>query len=106
MIVSLNQPSPAQPTQGAAPTAQSSLPKVVKSGPPYRPVATVKDIMEALLEPSTEVIFDAVSPTVVGSRLEKEPETEEEWAAIRTSALIMSEAANLLRLGRRPIDTS
>jgi hypothetical protein len=51
------------------------------------------------------VIFDAVSPVqLADGSLEKVPGSETEWAAVRTSALLMSEAGNLLMIEGRPID--
>jgi hypothetical protein len=71
---------------------------------PYRPVASVKDIMEAVLEPSTEVIFDAVSVRPDGS-VEKGPADDAAWATVRMSALVMSEGGNLLMMAGRRMST-
>ena len=69
---------------------------------PYKPVASVKDIMEVILEPATEVIFEAVSILPDGS-VEKAPANDEAWADVRNSAVVMSEGGNLLMLAGRRI---
>jgi hypothetical protein len=72
---------------------------------PYKPVASVKDIMETLLEPSTEVIFDAVSVLPDGS-VEKGPSDDAAWAEVRRSVLVMSEGGNLLMMAGRRISAA
>jgi hypothetical protein len=76
----------------------------IAAQPPYTPVASVKDIMETLLEPATEVIFDAVSVLPDGS-VEKGPPNDAAWAEVRMSALVMSEGGNLLMMAGRRISS-
>ena len=72
----------------------------------FTPVASVKDIMEAVLEPATEVISDAVAPAdLPNGVLEKAPASDDEWTAVRNSAIVMSEGANLLVMGGRRISS-
>jgi hypothetical protein len=79
-----------------------------RSGPAveqYRVVASVKDVMESILEPATEVIFDAVSPIPLpDGSLEKMPGSAQEWAAVRSAALVLAEGGNLLMMRGRSID--
>lgn len=72
--------------------------------PALRPLATVKDIMDGMVDPASDVVFDAVGTVVTpqGSE-EKFPKSVEEWATVRKGALMMTEGANLLMVGGRHI---
>jgi hypothetical protein len=76
-----------------------------EQGPPVTPVATVKQIMAGITTPAAYVVFDSVA-TIVDSKgvLEKQPRTDEEWAAVGAGAAALIESANLLLMGNRPID--
>ena len=54
-------------------------------------VATVKQIMDGIVMPSAQVVFDAVAiiTTVEGTE-ERQPRTETEWARVGASAAIRS----------------
>jgi cytochrome c556 len=58
--------------------------------PPLKPVASMKQLMAALTEPSN-VVFN------VGI----DPPTEETWIAAQTNAVLVAEIGNLLLLGDR-----
>jgi hypothetical protein len=68
-----------------------------------RPVATVQDLMLAMVDPSSDVIFGAVSTTIsVRGEETKAPKDDHEWAVVRNNALRLVEAGNLLLMpGRR-----
>ena len=86
---------------GAAP---SSTPKRAVRPPALRPVATVQDLMLALVDPSSEVIFAAVATTISTRGVEtKAPRNDNEWAVVRNNALTLVEAGNLLTMGGRRI---
>jgi len=71
---------------------------------PYRVVATVKDLMDAMIDPAGDFIFDAVATTVTPSGTEeKAPKNDAEWAVVRNNALILIEGANLLMIPGRHI---
>ena len=73
--------------------------------PPLRPVADVKQLMASILEPAAEVYWDAVG-TIEDAKGVKEiaPATDEEWAAVRNSAFVITEAGNLLMMTGRAKD--
>ena len=73
--------------------------------PAFKPVASVKQLMEATILPSAEVLFDAVG-TVISERGVEEiaPKNAEEWATIRNNALTLAESGNLLMIGDRARD--
>lgn len=72
---------------------------------PFKPVATVRELMESTVHPSSEVIFDSVGTiiTIEGTQ-EIAPKNDEEWAEVRASAVTLAEAGNLLLIGDRPKD--
>ena len=65
--------------------------------------ATIKDIMDAMVDPSGDALFESVVQIAdeKGVR-EKFPQTDEEWTNVRNHALVLVEAPNLLTMeGRR-----
>ena len=71
--------------------------------PEFRVNATIRDIMDAFIDPAADDIWDAVSITITAKgREEKYPRTEEEWKTLRRRAIQVMEGANLLLVpGRR-----
>ena len=63
--------------------------------PTIKPVASVGQLHEAMINPSSDAIFD------VGRSA---PETEAEWTAVRNGAVILAESSNLLMLEGRAAD--
>ncbi|MDP9066488.1 MAG: hypothetical protein M3O06_11560 [Pseudomonadota bacterium] len=72
-------------------------------GAPDRRVATVRDLMEQQVDPSADALWDAVAYIArKGGAEDRQPRTESEWQLIRTRAVTLIEAADLLaRPGRR-----
>ncbi len=70
----------------------------------FRPTATVKDIMDALVDPGSDYIWDSVE-TVVSAKgtEEKAPHTDEEWKQVRNHAIMLLEATNLLQMPGRHV---
>ena len=69
------------------------------------PVATVKQIMAGITMPAAYVVFDSVATIVSAAGTEeKQPRTDEEWAAVGAGAAALIESANLLLMGDRPVD--
>lgn len=74
------------------------------SGPDYRPVATIEQIMETSVEPASNAVFDAaawVNGVQVGG-----PKTDDEWKLVQANALMLAETGNLLLMGPRMKDQS
>ena len=62
----------------------------------------VKDIMTSIVDPEADVLWNAVATIVsLTGTEEREPKTDEEWAAVRRSAVQLVEATNLLRIPGR-----
>jgi hypothetical protein len=71
--------------------------------PDFRPTATVKDIMDALVDPSADLLWDSVEiVATLNGTSEKAPKTDAEWQTLRRHAIGLVEASNLLIVpGRR-----
>jgi hypothetical protein len=74
-------------------------------GPPFKPQANVKQIMVSIVDPAADVFWDSVG-TIISEEgvVEWYPKTDEEWAAVRNSAVTMMESGNLLMIGARARD--
>jgi hypothetical protein len=76
-----------------------------------RPVGAIRDIMKGIVEPSSNVIFGSAGYTVSATGFKDlRPTNDEQWDKVGHSALMLAEAANLLKMtGRavaRPEDTA
>jgi hypothetical protein len=73
--------------------------------PTFHTVASVRDLMDATVHPSAEVIFESVGTIISVKGIEEiAPQNDEEWANVRRSAITVAEAGNLLMMGERPKD--
>jgi hypothetical protein len=70
-----------------------------------RPVATVKQIMNAIVMPAAAVVFGSVAVIADTKGIdERQPRTEAEWALVGANAAALIEAGNLLMIGDRRRD--
>lgn len=85
-----------RPSDGAEANAAAA------SGP-YKPVATLQEIMDSVLDFASDYIWQAVSATSDEKGIhEQQPRTDEEWHEFRRRAILLVESANLLAVpGRR-----
>jgi hypothetical protein len=70
---------------------------------PYKPVLSVKDLMDATIEPNADGVFNSAvwvngAPTGV-------PTTDADWEVVEHQALTLAEAANLLMMPGRAKDS-
>ena len=74
------------------------------SPPEYFPTATVKDLMQSVVDPSADVVWLSVT-TVQSAKgtVETAPHTDEEWTKVRHGAIALTEAANLLMVPGRHV---
>jgi hypothetical protein len=71
--------------------------------PEYR-LSTVKDVMDSVVDPASDFIWDAVETTVSAKGVEeKAPHTDEEWKQVRRHAIMLLEATNLLQMPGRHV---
>ena len=69
------------------------------------PVASVKQIMQGIVDPATNVVFGAVSSTTTKAGVvETAPKTDREWEFVGYSAAARDESGNLLMMGKRAVD--
>lgn len=73
------------------------------SAPPFRTTATVEDVMRSIIDPAADAVWDAVVTVSTAEGIETtQPESEDDWAALRRHVITLVEAPNLLLLdGRR-----
>jgi hypothetical protein len=81
----------------------SKVAPAVPPQPPFRLVASIQDLMEGQIDPSPDALWDSVAFIASKTGTEdRRPHTDEEWKAVRSHALTLIEAANLLSMaGRR-----
>ena len=73
--------------------------------PAFKPVANVKQLMEATVHPAAEVVFEAVGTIITASGVEEiAPKNDQEWATVQHNALTLAESGNLLMIGARAKD--
>ena len=71
---------------------------------PYRPVASIREVMNSVIDPSVDVVWNSVKTVIDDGRMtDHAPAADEDWAEVRRHALIVSEAANLLLMPDRPV---
>jgi hypothetical protein len=71
---------------------------------PYRPTATIQEIMDAQVDPAADDIWNSVASIVTTAGIEeKQPRTDEEWQALKLKAFLVTEGANLLAMPGRKV---
>lgn len=74
------------------------------SQPEYRTTGTIKDIMDSVVDPGADYIWDSVETVVSAKGIdEKFPRTDEEWKEVRRHAIQLLEATNLLQMTGRHV---
>jgi hypothetical protein len=69
--------------------------------PSLTPVLSVKELMEHIVDPIADWIFDAAVIDVSEKGVvETKPLTDEDWLKVERGALILAESANLLKMPR------
>jgi cytochrome c556 len=83
---------PAAPIASVKPDAQG-----------YIPQFSILEIMESIVMPAAQTVWDSVAVDVTDKgTVEKGPVTDEDWAKLRSTAVALAEATNLLVVpGRR-----
>jgi len=85
-------------------TAPAPAPPPAAAEPPYHPVASIREVMNSVIDPSVDVVWNSVKTVIDHGRpIEHAPATDQEWAEVRRHALIVSEGANLLMMPGRPV---
>ncbi len=75
-----------------------------KAVAPFKPTASVQEIMQSIIDPNADDVWNSVSTIVTSAGVEdRSPKTDEEWQAVRKHAVTLAEAANLLMIEGRPV---
>jgi hypothetical protein len=83
---------------------RTSPPEPPAPAPLSRPVATIKDIMDSIVDPSADALWHSVATVSSAKGIEdRQPRTDEEWASVRRDAIRLVEASNLLVLEGRHV---
>ena len=71
---------------------------------PYKPLASLQEVMNSIVDPAADRRWESVGTELTKEGpVEHQPKNDEEWAAVRRDALLLVEAANLLRIPARPV---
>ncbi|MBA4285307.1 MAG: hypothetical protein C0434_07215 [Xanthomonadaceae bacterium] len=69
-----------------------------------RPVASIQELMQLIVDPSADAIWESVSSdTSAEGTVDRQPRSDADWQVIRHHALLLAEGANLLQLESRPV---
>lgn len=72
--------------------------------PEYRPTATIKDLMDSVVDPNADFLWDSVATEVSAKGIiEKAPSTPDEWREARRHAIALVEISNSLQIPGRPV---
>ena len=72
--------------------------------PPLLKTATIKDIMDSMVDPSGDFMFESVQEIADETGVhEKAPQTDEQWEEVRHHAFVLMEAPNLLVMDGRKV---
>jgi len=78
-----------------------AAPPPAPPAPEFRPTATVREVMGNMVDPSADVLWESVATIVSEKGIDdRRPRTDEEWAAVKRSAVTLVEATNLLLIDR------
>jgi hypothetical protein len=80
-------------------------PAPAAAAPPFNTVLNLKQVMEWVIDPAADVIWDSVKTisTEAGTK-EIAPQNDEQWAAVRNAAATLTEEANVLMIAGRARD--
>jgi hypothetical protein len=86
------------PQQAAAPAAKPAETAAAE----FRTTATIKDIMDSVVDPSADYLWESVATIVTKKGTEeRRPRTDEDWKQVRRRAIAMIEGTNLLIMDGR-----
>jgi hypothetical protein len=81
-----------KPVGGAAPASAS----------PLTPVLSIRELMENIVDPQADYVFEAVAVDVgPQGAVETKPTSDDDWLRIQRGAFVLAESTNLLKMPRR-----
>lgn len=73
--------------------------------PPFKAVADNKLLMQSVIDPNADLVWDAVKTIITRDKTEEiRPRTNDEWIAVRNAAVALTESGNLLMMAPRAKD--
>lgn len=88
----------------AACQSKPATPAADASQPPYVISATIKDLMQGVVDPAADVVWQSVSAVSNEKGLQEiKPQNDEDWAKVRHGAYALAEATNLLMMPGRKV---
>ncbi len=83
--------------------ASTPAPTPVPAAPPFQLEASIQELMDAVIDPAADALWDSVSITQTAKgTVFHQPHTDEEWREARRHAIALIEGTNLLIMnGRR-----
>jgi hypothetical protein len=73
--------------------------------PPFKPVADTKLLMQSVVDPTADEIWDSVRTIITAEGTQEfKPRTNEEWTAVRNRAVTLAESGNLMMMVPRAKD--
>jgi hypothetical protein len=68
------------------------------------PRASLQEVMDAIVDPAADGLWDAVETTVTADgEHTRTPESDADWADVRRKLILLRESASLLRAAGRPV---
>lgn len=79
----------------------SSRPAAAPAAEDLAPIVSIKELMENMIDPIADNIFDAVAvDSTEKGIVERRPTTDADWAKVRQGAITLAESSNLLKMRR------
>jgi hypothetical protein len=93
--------TPAQ-TSSTAAAPKNAMPNTTPLLGDMKPIVSVKELMQYMIDPASDYIFDSVKTFVQpnGKVVEVEPKTDEDWEKLRVGAVTLAEGIYLLKVQR------
>ena len=67
-----------------------------------KPLVSVKELMENIIDPQADFIFDAVAVDIGEHGIvETKPTSEDDWLKVQRATVLLAESTNLLKMPRR-----
>src|SRR4051812_3519555 len=89
-------------SQKPAPAPAAAPPQAPALWGDMKPVVSVKELMQYMIDPASDFIFDSVSTLIdpKGRVIEKAPKTDADWEKLRVGAVTIAEGVYLLKVPR------
>lgn len=105
IVVALSALSGCQKNETAAIPAPVAAPAPMPAPPPpFLVMASIQELMDAIIDPSADALWDSVSiTTTTKGTVFQQPHSDEEWQQARRHAIALIEGTNLLVMDGRKL---